>query len=830
MGVHECSSLNQKKKPTKISMDSDQKLKFLCSYGGSFIHSSQAGKTRYCGGENRLLCIDKNTSFSLFIFKLSKLCPFHSFSLKYMLPDSCSCTPLVSVSGEDDYCNMIEMNLEFFAEGKTPRFRFFLFPQPLTRYAIEEEPNYFTRGSIQEPNSFIGGSFREHSSLNRVFVQGTAYFNGDSIEARTSCNVRSLGTQGVKSFFGIKQGQKSFYGDRFGQEAPGSKTHKTHYQARDSGFRLPSHIQEPVTKGVFNGKEFEPELKPRDVECYSLPRYKISPVLLPNRSCNCEGTYKSSRVLSFDGSSFVGNLYMGNDEDGNRGLGELNPAYAPFPFLGLSKNGCNFLPNRYFQKNGGVLSHEEGPRFRECCRDLSKPKSFLLKLRQSKPSLPSTSKSHRKNCDVRQYNWDEKGRMMGRNREKPRLTRFARMEESLSTIHASGQNDSQSVMDTSVKEKGMELSSTGQDENSKAPAELGEACEGDVSCPDQSTQETQNDLLPNGLCPNDFSKTNSISVLDMHSLRQASQPTQQSEFLREDPISRNLNGETGFSVLAVDGCPEDNNKKQEPEDTAIQQPNGSEVIRGVKMDTLASFSHLAAQELQIISYSDLEEIRELGTGTYGTVYYGKWRGSDVAIKRIKGSCFSSGRPEDNKLIAELWKEARMLGQLHHPNVLAFYGVVKDGPAGSLAIVTEYMVNGSLRQVLRRKDRTIDRRKRVIIAMDAAIGMEYLHEKKVVHFDLKSHNLLVNMRDPHRPVCKIGDLGLSKVKQQTLVSGSVRGTLPWMAPELLSLKANMVTEKVDVYSFGIVMWELLNGDEPYDKMHSSEMIDLKIKEM
>eukprot|EP00268_Persea_americana_P042145 TRINITY_DN42145_c0_g2_i1.p1 TRINITY_DN42145_c0_g2~~TRINITY_DN42145_c0_g2_i1.p1 ORF type:complete len:191 (+),score=41.14 TRINITY_DN42145_c0_g2_i1:453-1025(+) len=135
-----------------------------------------------------------------------------------------------------------------------------------------------------------------------------------------------------------------------------------------------------------------------------------------------------------------------------------------------------------------------------------------------------------------------------------------------------------------------------------------------------------------------------------------------------------------------------------------------------------------------------------------------------------------------------------------------------------------MVNGSLKQVLQKKDRTIDRRKRLILAMDAAFGMEYLHEKNVVHFDLKSHNFLVNMRDPHRPICKIGDLGLSKVKQKTLVSGGVRGTLPWMAPELLTVgKSNMVTEKVDVYSFGIVMWELLTGEEPYAGMRSEEII-------
>ncbi|GLJ04699.1 hypothetical protein SUGI_0001520 [Cryptomeria japonica] len=227
-----------------------------------------------------------------------------------------------------------------------------------------------------------------------------------------------------------------------------------------------------------------------------------------------------------------------------------------------------------------------------------------------------------------------------------------------------------------------------------------------------------------------------------------------------------------------------------------------------------------AQGLQTIRNDDLEEIRELGSGTYGTVYYGKWKGSDVAIKRIKASCFADRASE---LIADFWKEARILGQLHHPNVVAFYGIVRDGPDGTLATVTEYMVNGSLKQVLHKKDRTIDRRKRLIIARDAAFGMEYLHEKKIVHFDLKCDNLLVNMKDPHRPICKIGDLGLSKIKHQTLVSGGVRGTLPWMAPELLSEEKGMVTEKVDVYSFGIVMWELLTGEEPYANMHFGEII-------
>ncbi|KAK6236088.1 PB1 domain - like 10 [Theobroma cacao] len=230
-----------------------------------------------------------------------------------------------------------------------------------------------------------------------------------------------------------------------------------------------------------------------------------------------------------------------------------------------------------------------------------------------------------------------------------------------------------------------------------------------------------------------------------------------------------------------------------------------------------------AGRLQIIKNSDLEELRELGSGTFGTVYHGKWRGTDVAIKRINDRCFAGKPSEQERMIDDFWNEAIKLADLHHPNVVAFYGVVLDGPGGSVATVTEYMVNGSLRNALQKNERNLDKRKRLLIAMDVAFGMEYLHGKNIVHFDLKSDNLLVNLRDPHRPICKVGDLGLSKVKCQTLISGGVRGTLPWMAPELLNGSSSLVSEKVDVFSFGIVMWELLTGEEPYADLHYGAII-------
>ncbi|KAG2289259.1 hypothetical protein Bca52824_048863 [Brassica carinata] len=75
--------------------------------------------------------------------------------------------------------------------------------------------------------------------------------------------------------------------------------------------------------------------------------------------------------------------------------------------------------------------------------------------------------------------------------------------------------------------------------------------------------------------------------------------------------------------------------------------------------------------LQIIKNTDLKDLRELGSGTFGTVYNGKWRGTDVAIKRIKNSCFSGTSSEQDRQTKDFWREARILANLHHPNVVAF---------------------------------------------------------------------------------------------------------------------------------------------------------------
>jgi len=305
-----------------------------------------------------------------------------------------------------------------------------------------------------------------------------------------------------------------------------------------------------------------------------------------------------------------------------------------------------------------------------------------------------------------------------------------------------------------------------------------------------------------------------------------SYPPLQSEKVAPNQINPQIHFDGNIQSVVSTTAVADSSTINTQADYVQSQLKGAEstdatVNTGVPLiDFVAADSNI--RSLQVIKNDDLEELKELGSGTFGTVYHGKWRGTDVAIKRIKRSCFIGRSSEQERLTSEFWHEAEILSKLHHPNVMAFYGVVQDGPGGTLATVTEYMVNGSLRHVLL-SNRQIDRRKRLMIAMDAAFGMEYLHSKNIVHFDLKCDNLLVNLKDPARPICKVGDFGLSKIKRNTLVTGGVRGTLPWMAPELLSGSSSKVSEKVDVFSFGIVLWEILTGEEPYANMHYGAII-------
>ncbi len=203
---------------------------------------------------------------------------------------------------------------------------------------------------------------------------------------------------------------------------------------------------------------------------------------------------------------------------------------------------------------------------------------------------------------------------------------------------------------------------------------------------------------------------------------------------------------------------------------------------------------------------DKAKDKPLGTGGYGSVYKAKLKthGTHVAVKILKpGEILDEAERED-----EIFRhEVQILKALRHPNVVQFIGASTARP--NLCIVTEFVKLGSLWDVLRRKDIEINWPRIQSIAIDICAGLTYIHSMKMVHRDLKSQNVLIN---DGSFTAKLSDFGVSRVKRSDSTTMTAKGTSQWMAPEMI--RRDKYTEKTDVYSLGVTLWELLSRDKPY----------------
>uniref|UniRef100_A0A0R0J9B7 non-specific serine/threonine protein kinase n=1 Tax=Glycine max TaxID=3847 RepID=A0A0R0J9B7_SOYBN len=213
-----------------------------------------------------------------------------------------------------------------------------------------------------------------------------------------------------------------------------------------------------------------------------------------------------------------------------------------------------------------------------------------------------------------------------------------------------------------------------------------------------------------------------------------------------------------------------------------------------------------------IPWEEITLGERIGLGSYGEVYHGEWHGTEIAVKRFLDQDISGESLEEFKT------EVRIMKRLRHPNVVLFMGAVTRPP--NLSIVTEFLPRGSLYRLLHRPNSQLDERRRLKMALDTARGMNYLHNctPVVVHRDLKSPNLLVDKNW----VVKVCDFGLSRMKHSTFLSSrSTAGTAEWMAPEVLRNEPS--NEKCDVYSFGVILWELSTLQQPWGGMNPMQVV-------
>ncbi|XP_055021440.1 raf-1 proto-oncogene, serine/threonine kinase a isoform X2 [Boleophthalmus pectinirostris] len=203
----------------------------------------------------------------------------------------------------------------------------------------------------------------------------------------------------------------------------------------------------------------------------------------------------------------------------------------------------------------------------------------------------------------------------------------------------------------------------------------------------------------------------------------------------------------------------------------------------------------------------------IGSGSFGTVYKGKWHG-DVAVKILK---VKDPTPEQFQAFRN---EVAVLRKTRHVNILLFMGyMTKD----NLAIVTQWCEGSSLYKHIHVLETNFQMIQRIDIARQTAQGMDYLHAKNIIHRDMKSNNIFLH----DGLTVKIGDFGLATVKTRWSGSHQVEqpsGSILWMAPEVIRMQDNNpYSFQSDVYSYGIVLFELMTGELPYSQIANRDQI-------
>ncbi|KAK6259497.1 Serine-threonine/tyrosine-protein kinase [Theobroma cacao] len=225
-------------------------------------------------------------------------------------------------------------------------------------------------------------------------------------------------------------------------------------------------------------------------------------------------------------------------------------------------------------------------------------------------------------------------------------------------------------------------------------------------------------------------------------------------------------------------------------------------LAGITVDKSVEFSY---EELAQAT-DNFSMANKIGEGGFGAVFYANLRGEEAAIKKM-----------DMQASKEFLAELKVLTHVHHLNLVRLIGYCVEG---SLFLVYEYIENGNLSQHLRGSSREpLPWSTRVQIALDSARGLEYIHEHTVpvyIHRDIKSANILIDKKFRG----KVADFGLTKLTEVGSASLPTRlvGTFGYMPPEYAQY--GDVSPKVDVYAFGVVLYELISAKEAIVKENGS----------
>lgn len=223
------------------------------------------------------------------------------------------------------------------------------------------------------------------------------------------------------------------------------------------------------------------------------------------------------------------------------------------------------------------------------------------------------------------------------------------------------------------------------------------------------------------------------------------------------------------------------------------------------------FAEFQLDPVECIAYSELEFVEHLGSGEFGTVCRGCFKGKEVAIKQL----FWDNTMLPEVVLKDLAKEVESFRHLRHKRLVTFIGACLEIPHPCL--VTEYMPGGSLHHLLHVRQLRLPLLHAINMCMQLADGVRYLHSQNpiVVHRDLKTQNVVLDLNLN----LKLCDFGLTESMERTHITKRNNGGSPrYMAPELFDCKTK-ITEKVDLWSMGCIFIEIFGGTLPYEGINA-----------